>query len=129
MKEKIIYEHMKLKLRRDKIFLQRFEVYSIPDIFYTKSLAASGWIELKVVNKFSKNGMVKIPFRKGQYPWIKKYTKYSQFIFLFLHIENSLFIFKGDNIIPTYSVSNIHEASCYDILWKNVNWEEVLNLL
>ncbi len=131
MKEKDIYARMQEKLS-PKMFLQRIESNTglgIPDVAFTKDVITSGWIEVKVVNKFPKREVLKVPFRPGQFAWKTNYRKYSSRIYLFLYVENSFFIFKGDCILQIYSQDNIHMFSCYDSLWRNVNWKEVYNLL
>ncbi len=131
MKEKDIYARMQERLR-PKIFLQRIESnigLGIPDVAYTVNSTKSGWIELKVVKRFPKNGVVKVPFRPGQYAWITRYCRYSQNVFLLLHLQNVLFIFKGDEIFVSYTGYNIYTASCYDVSWKDVDWNDVFNLL
>ena len=129
MKEKDIYKRMKIRLLGKHIFLHRFEAYSIPDVHYVKSVSSSGWIELKVINKFPKKDYITIPFRKGQYAWIRKYIKFSEYIFLFIYIEHTLFVIKGMNIHPAYTKTSIRSSSCYHQLWDCVNWHEVFNLL
>lgn len=130
MKEKDIYAKMKTKCKKNKISLQRFEAYSIPDIFYCTSMSRMGWIELKVIKRFpKKSDYVTVPFRPGQYAWIKNFLNYSDQVFLFLYIENSLFIFQGTDIRQTYSISNISLLSCYNSLWSAVDWYKIINLL
>ena len=131
MKEKDVYKKMKEKFC-NQLFLQRIESRTglgIPDVHYCISSSRAGWIELKVVKKFPKKGQIKVPFRPGQLAWIRDYQRFSSKVFLFLYVENSLFVMRGTSIMPTYSRSNIHVASCYDAFWNKVDWIEVLSLL
>ncbi len=131
MTEKKMWERMRFKLGA-KLFLQRIESRTglgILDVAYTKSALASGWIEFKVIKKFPKKERVVIPFRPGQLSWIHQYIKYSKHIYVFLHIENLLYIFMGNKILAAYSKQNMHMLSCYDALWRQVDWKEVFNLL
>ena len=130
MKEKTMY--LKMKKEFPNVHLQRIESnisVGIPDVAYAVNSTKVGWIELKQVKNFSKKGIVKVPFRPGQLAWIKDYRKYSQRVFLFMHIKNILFVFKGEDILASYSVHNISKYSCYYTSWNNVHWVEILSLL
>ncbi len=133
MTEKRMYEVMKKELHRDDwFFFQRIESnidFGIPDLYYCIDVKHAGWIELKQTDKCLKNGIVKIPFRPGQYGWLKHHTSFSNNTFLFLWLQGYFYIFKGDNILEKYTVVNMHMLFCYDALWNKVNWVEVLSLL
>lgn len=132
MKEKDIYQKMKKEFKNTKIFLQPIESGStssgIPDIYYCK-INSSGWIELKVLNRYPKNDIVNIPFRAGQIGWIRKFRYISNNIFLFLYIENSLWICRGNRILENYSQSELIKFTNYKALWNEVDWEFVFKLL
>ncbi len=131
MTEKKMWKRMQLKLE-NHLFLQRIESETglgIPDIAYAKDETASGWIELKAINKFPKNDEIVIPFRPGQLAWIHRYIKYSKHVYLFLYIDSWFFIMEGQYILPQYTRQNIHMLSCYDAIWKHVNWKDIFNLL
>jgi len=131
MTEKKMYEKMKAKF--PNVFLQRIESgrtgLGIPDIAYTVSEKKSGWIESKVVKRFPKTGVVKVPFRPGQYSWITRYCCFSQKVFLFLWVQDKLYVMKGDEIFVSYTPYSIQNASCYDGLWNRVDWVKILSLL
>lgn len=128
-----MYKKILNKFSRKKILLQRIETketgIGVPDIFY-RTWNQDGWIELKVLNKYPKRkNYIKVPFRLGQINWIKNYWILNGSIFLFLYIENALWIFKGDNIKEQYSELEIIKSTCYKAFWKDINWDNIYNLL
>ncbi len=133
MTEKRMYEVMKKELHRDDwIFFQRIESnidFGIPDLYYCIDVKHAGWIELKQTDKCLKNGIVKIPFRPGQYGWLKHHTLFSNNTFLFLWLQGYFYIFQSTRILEQYSADGLSLFSCYNSLWKNVDWNEVFNLL
>ena len=133
MTEKKMYEVMKKELHRDDwIFFQRIESnidFGIPDLYYCIDIENAGWIELKQIPKYPKNGLVKIPFRTGQYSWLKHHTSFSDNTFLFLWIEDNFYIFRGKRILEQYSIDGLSLFSIVDASWKEVNWLSVFYLL
>jgi hypothetical protein len=77
-----------------------------PDVFYT-SKNNEGWIELKYIKKFPVrlNTTIKVPFRAGQYAWVKRRLRLNNKTtnVLVIQIENTLFVFKDHSIQEEYT--------------------------
>ncbi|MHA1302124.1 MAG: hypothetical protein ACTSPI_00280 [Candidatus Heimdallarchaeaceae archaeon] len=129
MKETKIYHKMRDKLSGKGMLLQRIEMDHVPDIFY-RTWHQDGWIELKTLKSYPiRKTYVEVPFRPGQMNWIKTYCSLKGNMFLFFYIENSLWIFKKMNIKERYYINEIKKFSCYNALWKEVDWDNIYNLL
>ncbi len=134
MQEKDIYKKMNNEFNKNKIFLQPIESgikgVGIPDIFYCAS-NCEGWIELKYISKYpiKRSSYIHIPFHPGQMNWIKRYRELNGNMFLFLYIENALWIFKDLNIKEHYTEDDLIKSSCYRRLWNEINWGEIYYLL
>ena len=133
-KEKDIYKKMNKVFNRSRILLQPIESgikgIGIPDIFY-RTFNCEGWIELKYISKFPimKKSLIRIPFQPGQMNWIKKYRALNGNIFLFLYIENSLWIFRGFRIKEYYTENDLIKSACYKRLWNEIDWDGIYALL
>ena len=133
MLEKTMRKEMITKMDKNKILLQPIESPAtgtgILDIFY-RTNNADGWIELKVIDKCPvRKGIVKIPWRPGQMNWITRYLKLNGNVFLFLHIEKALWVFKDFHIQKEYSQSEIVKLSSYRDYWKEIDWDHIYNML
>jgi len=133
MLEKTIRNKMIKEFKNKKILIQPIESSrtgtGILDIFY-RSIHKDGWIELKKLNQFPKRkNIIEVPWRPGQMNWIKKYRKFSTNIFLFLYIENTLYIFRGDGIKETYDSVELFTYPCYRDFWKEINWDYIYDIL
>jgi hypothetical protein len=48
----------------------------IPDIYFLSETTRShGWIELKIAEKTSKIGVIKVPYRPGQINWLSRHKE------------------------------------------------------
>ena len=93
-------------------FLYRIEnrTGKVPDIYFSIK-DSNGWIELKNIVMVKKNGIIDIPFRPGQYPWIIDHLRYNKNIFLIGTIqfapEYKWFVKMGTDIKESYSTLNL----------------------
>lgn len=128
MKETEMYAAMKKHLE-PKVMLQRIEMDHVPDVFY-RTPDHDGWIENKVIRVHRPGKAIKIPFRQGQMNWIRRYRTLNGLVFVFLHIDNALFILRGDSIKEVYPTeSELIRAACYYEHWGSINWEKVRGIL
>lgn len=133
MLEKTIRKEMIKRLPEDKILLQPIESgntgIGILDIFY-RSLHQDGWIEFKVIKNYPKRSrFIKIPWRPGQMNWIRRYRELNGNVFLFLYIENALWILRDFCILKQYTEPKLLELSCYREFWKELNWNKIYAIL
>ena len=94
------------------VLIQRIETGStgigIPD-FYFKTMYNEGWIELKEIKgNVSREAIIKIPYRPGQFNWIKKYISLSGNVILICSIGEVWHCFKGDYIWEEYMWEDFH---------------------
>lgn len=86
----------------------------IPDLFFRTSFI-DGWIELKCIDRLSDT--ITIPWRPGQYPWIRDYVKLGGLAFLFVGFMNfdkiSIAVFRNKWILKTYTNTDFHLEPCY----------------
>ncbi len=110
MLENKMYKKLKQGIG-SKILLQRIENRTgiVPDIYFA-STRNSGWIELKNI-KIVSGMIIKIPFRPGQYSWIKKHIRYNDNIHLIGTIDNTWFIKTGVYIKETYNINDLFFCS------------------
>jgi hypothetical protein len=107
MKESQMYRQLRHKVN-DHVMLQRIETrltVGVPDTFF-KSMYSEGWIEFKEIKMKSKSiGDRKIPFRPGQYGWIKNYLSLNGNMILACTFkdEKEWFFFKGYGILEVYT--------------------------
>jgi len=103
-----MYEKLK-KIIKDRTFLQRIEnrTGKVPDIYFANKYR-SGWIELKNIKSVPRNGIIKIPFRPGQFAWIKKHLGYNSDIFLICTIGKQWFVKYGPDIKEKYLIDSIY---------------------
>jgi hypothetical protein len=112
MKESKMYQRMKIIFNGFPIRLYRIENRTgrVPDIYYSFR-KSNGFIELKNIDYYACKDKIKIPFRPGQYPWIKEQLKYNEYIFLigtFKHSDSKVWIFfKGKDIKEEYSKKSL----------------------
>jgi hypothetical protein len=121
MNESAMYEKLLSLLRGYPIMLQRIENRTgrVPDIYYACS-QSSGWIELKEIEMPKrKSTKIKIPFRPGQFPWIKRHLKYSEQIILLCSTKecDSWFIFRGYGIKERYNHTDIELLTKSQMIW------------
>jgi len=75
MTESTLYQSIvKPNLKKLGWFIYRVEHERVPDL-YTAKGGRVLWLELKVVNKEKKNGIIKPDWRPGQLAWIKEHSK------------------------------------------------------
>jgi len=117
MLETKMYEKLK-KIIKDRTFLQRIEnrTGKVPDIYFANKYK-NGWIELKNIKSVSRKGIVKIPFRPGQFAWIKKHLGFNSDIILICTIGKQWFIKFGHFIKEEY---NISELELFNKLSKSI---------
>ncbi len=94
------------------ILMQRIESGStgigIPD-FYFKTTKEEGWIELKEIKgNVSREAIIRIPYRPGQYNWLRNYTQLNGNAILICSIDKAWYCFKGDYIQETYIYEDLH---------------------
>lgn len=99
------------------VFIQRIESPStlgIPDLyFYNQNSGESGWAELKEINDF--NPVVKIPWRPGQFKWMRTYVKRGGTGILICTSKHSdhWYFFYGERIKRSYMIEEIDSMSGY----------------
>lgn len=93
--------YIKVKLALPTILLQRIEYQRVPDIFF-RSETQEGWIELKCLPTITYK--VTIPFRPGQFSWIRDYIRKGGTAYLFCSTPDQLlWIFKNKDIYRSYT--------------------------
>lgn len=104
MLETKMYKQLKTALNDQGVFLERIENRTgrLPDVYFS-SAHNNGLIELKQT-AISRGGVVKIPFRPGQYSWIKNHILYNEQIYLIGTIGKEWFIKKGFCIDEKYTI-------------------------
>jgi hypothetical protein len=114
LKEKDMYRQLKYKLD-DHILLQRIESHltglGIPDVYF-KTMYNEGWIEFKEVKpppSFYKK-IIKIPFRPGQFGWIKHYVSLNGNMILACTVDKTWYCFKGHLIKQEYHENDFYSA-------------------
>jgi len=117
MTEHHMYLRMKELLMEKPIKIQRIEYQRVPDLFF-RHRYGGGWVEFKVVNT---SGLkVRIPFRPGQFAWIKDYVLLGEQIYLFCIDTNGiLWILKNHEITQEYSTID------FKIIAKPIHWTDL----
>ena len=112
MTESKLYEIIKRKLTvMGTVKLQRIESGStglgIPDIFY-RTLKYDGWIESKII-KTKLTKPIVVPFRPGQFSWLRDYILLGGTAFLMVYIEDThdVAMLKNIYIQEWYDVGDI----------------------
>jgi len=81
----------------------------LADAYYSTEKGVDGWIELKrIMASAYNNGTIEIPYRPGQYAWLKRHADRGCNVFLFVIICNgpykgTVFVFDKANIRLEYS--------------------------
>jgi len=114
-----MYAKLRILFVRNKCLIQRIESgmtgLGIPDVFF-RTKASDGWMELKEVSwPIRETTLIKIPFRPGQYPWIKQYSLLCGNMFLICSIrgETNVYIFRRSYILREYTQKEFLRAACY----------------
>ena len=127
----------KVEKERSQLLLQPIESGSIgsgiPDIFF-RDIHNEGWIELKQLI-IKRNKMVYVPFRPGQYPWIKRYVKLNGNMILLGTFKPSIHSLGHEKIWIVIKGKDIREIYTYDeflktatlYLLKDVNFLRLLS--
>lgn len=87
----------------DHVRLQRMEcrtVIGLPDVYF-KTVYSEGWMELKQISSIGRS--IKIPFRPGQYKWIKYHVELRGHAILAVSCANIWYCFKNQWIKEIYS--------------------------
>ena len=117
MTEHRMYIRMKILLMEKPIKIQRIEYQCVPDLFF-RHKQHSGWVEFKVIN--TTGFKVTIPFRPGQFGWIKDYVLLGEQIYLFCIDTNGiLWILKNREIAQEYSIVD------FKCLAKPIHWTDL----
>ena len=126
MTEHHMYLRVKELLQKESIMLQRIEQQRVPDLFF-RMPEREGWIEFKVIDT---NGFkVKIPFRPGQFAWIKEYTELGGNILLFCIDMNAvLWITKNCYIVKEYTIVDF-KCLANPIFWADLTASILFNIL
>ncbi|MEJ2248053.1 MAG: hypothetical protein P8Y70_00150 [Candidatus Lokiarchaeota archaeon] len=108
MIESKMYDKLQKQLKPYAIKLTRIENLfgCVPDIYFTSN-QLKGWIELKNIRYIRKDNTIKVPFRPGQYPWIKNHLYFQKGIYLIVTINNKWFIKENNKIQEIYNLQNI----------------------
>ena len=124
-------------LKNEPIILQRIESEStgigIPDIFF-RTPFLDGWIELKQVKgDYTKKQIVTIPWRKGQFEWMRRYIGMGGHGLLFVFFETTpgyktLAVFEKDNVRKTYTPSDTWYQSLLFMDIKRANPSNILSV-
>lgn len=81
-----------------------------PDLHYTTE-NNEGWVELKVIKSMPKKKEtgIKIPFRPGQYSWLRNryWLNKNTSNWLVIQVEDMFFAFKNKGIKETYTRSEL----------------------
>jgi hypothetical protein len=125
MKESEMYRTMNAHLGK-KMFLRRVECQGFPDLFY-RSNDHEGWIEFKIGKR--KGNKIEIPFRPGQLSWIEDYRKRNGDIWLFVFLENGLWVFRRYSINPLYTEEDFIALTHYKGYWQNIRWSSIYLIL
>ena len=135
MAEGKLYKKLKHTMRSAgiQIMLQRIESggtgEGIPDLFF-RSLNQDGWIELKEIHWPKRgNTRIKIPFQKGQLPWITRYRSLGGHVFLFVLCNKDFYLFSKHNIKEEYKQIEFLEKTSYRSQLKYLNAEVFLKYL
>lgn len=126
MTEHQMYVRMKELITGQPIILQRINQQRVPDIFF-RTPKAEGWIELKVIS--TKGGIVRIPFRPGQFAWIQDYVRVGGLAELFcIDMDAVLWVVRGKKIKTVYSIEGfVYVAEHTD--WTMLNSETLRYLI
>ena len=106
----------------------------IPDGYF-RTRVAEGWIELKVINFHGQEHVV-IPFRRGQYNWLKRYADLGGRAFLFVfyvaHLRQDtvcVMIFYNDYIQREYDVQEMALKALVDLPLSKITHEQLIQSL
>lgn len=107
--ESKFYDELKSPL--SEYFLQRVENtvdLGTPDVFFARRAVIpgwpQGWIELKVMTlPLRKTTRITIPFRPGQYGWLRKATKAGVLALLLIKSNHGVHAFRGEDIQLQYT--------------------------
>lgn len=139
IKESDIYDRINFRFDDRELSMQRIESggtgLGIPDVFYsTKN--RSGWIEMKRIKYVPRKSteFIDIPFRAGQYPWIRKYLPMDSPVHLFVVVcygpyEGNVFVFEKENVRPTYSKKDFIAMNSLMFDLREVPKLKLLNIL
>ena len=126
MTEHHMYLKMKELLKEKPIRIQRIEQQCVPDLFF-RHKHGGGWIEFKIVDTRGFN--IKIPFRPGQFFWIKDYVLLGEQIYLFCIDMNAvLWIIRNRDIAQEYSIIDF-KTIAKPIYWRDLTASILLNIL
>ena len=114
------------ELRKKSILLQRIEQQRVPDLFY-RNPWREGWVEFKIVD--TRGLKVKIPFRPGQFAWIKDYVLLGTNVLLFCIDMNAvLWIIENRDIEKEYTIVDF-KCLAKPIYWTGLTTPILFNIL
>jgi hypothetical protein len=126
MTEAKMYKELKRVFNKEHYWnkLQRIESGStscgIPDCYYSIN-GVSGWIELKNT-KMNKNGIITIPYRKGQQAWLLAHQRTHCNTYVLLCVENiylqGTFYFLVDRSFQMCKYRGVYELDQF-CKWKS----------
>lgn len=107
MKENLMRKQLIREL--PMLFVQSIETgttaLGIPDLFFfDRETKRVGWIELKQIDDFAEP--VKVPFRPGQYNWLRSYVQMGGTAYLICTSKSTdefWYVFAGPNIKLSYA--------------------------
>lgn len=133
MLETPMYQKFRGKIFKFKIKLCRIEsggtIIGLPDWFF-RSEWRDVWIEAKQISRWPvrDNTTVKIPYRPGQFNWIKEYQKLGGAVFLIVTYKNQWYLFK--DIRKEYSKFDMKNLSILPTTnWRDLEDYELMNIL
>lgn len=81
-----------------------------PDVYFFNKKCC-GWMENKHIHLGNKYlGNVKVPFRPGQYPWLKEHYQNGGLSLLGIITDWGMFFAVNENICENYSRDDFHNA-------------------
>lgn len=126
MTEHHMYVKIKMLLMEKPILIQRIEQQCVPDLFF-RHRYKGGWVEFKVIDTTGLK--VKIPFRPGQFAWIKDYVLLGEQIYLFCIDMNAvLWVLKNHEITQEYSMIDF-KIIAKPIYWTDLTASILFNIL
>ena len=133
MKESTLWRYLRDGLRPLRVDLQRHEdlaAVGVPDVSYG-ARGVQGWIELKHVAKFTRNG-VKIPWHSGQREWLITRGAHGGHCWLLIRIGRENYLFTNNFLPPRGGFWRHDECSLRCTLrWETGEdmWSELLEVL
>lgn len=125
-KESKLWQRLKQNFKH--LNLQRVEssiTPGMPDIYFTHSSGANGWIELKHVDVIKQ----KVKFQPSQPNWIRKHVEDNGFVICIVQVgEESIHVCQGKHIEGLIYGKNLYNSTCFIdrqysyMCWNDFEW-------